>query len=69
LTFAEIEWSTIAEVGTAVGTLVLAVATFLATRSANRAARIAEESLLAGLRPALVPSRPEDPDEEVVWGD
>jgi hypothetical protein len=69
LTFAEIEWSTIAEIGTAVGTLVLAVATFLATRSANRAARIAEESLLAGLRPALVPSRPEDPDEDVVWGD
>ena len=66
---AEVDWVSIAGVATAVGTLVLAVATFGATRSANRAARIAEESLLAGLRPALVPSRPEDPDEDVVWGD
>jgi hypothetical protein len=69
LIFAEVDWVTIAGVATAVGTLILAVATFGATRSANRAARIAEESLLAGLRPALVPSRPEDPEEEVSWGD
>jgi len=69
LIFAEVDWVTIAGVATAVGTLILAVATFGATRSANRAARIAEESLLAGLRPALVPSRPEDPPEEVSWGD
>lgn len=64
-----VDWVSIAGVATAAGTLVLAVATFGATRSANRAARIAEESLLAGLRPALVPSRPEDPPEEVSWGD
>jgi hypothetical protein len=69
LIFAEVDWVAIAGVATAVGTLVLAVATFGATRSANRAARIAEESLLAGLRPTLVPSRPEDPTEEIVWGD
>jgi hypothetical protein len=69
LIFAEVDWVTIAGIATAVGTLVLAVATFGATRSANRAARIAEESLLAGLRPALVPSRAEDPAEDVVWGD
>lgn len=36
---------------------MLAVATFAAVRSANRAARAAEQSLLAGLRPVLVPSR------------
>jgi hypothetical protein len=69
LIFAEVDWVAIAGVATAVGTLILAVATFGATRSANRAARIAEESLLAGLRPALVPSRPDDPAEEVSWGD
>jgi hypothetical protein len=69
LIFAEVDWVSIAGVATAAGTLVLAVATFGATRSANRAARIAEETLQAGLRPALVPSRPDDPPEEVSWGD
>ena len=57
--------TTIAELGTAGGTLVLAIATFGATRSANRSARIAEKSLLVGLRPTLVPSRPEDRSERV----
>jgi hypothetical protein len=57
--------TTIAELGTAGGTLVLAVATFGATRSANRSARVAERSLLLGLRPTLVPSRPEDRTERV----
>jgi hypothetical protein len=69
LILAAVDWVTIAGVATAAGTLVLALATFGATRSANRAARIAEESLLAGLRPALVPSRPEEPPEEISWGD
>ena len=44
---------------------MLALATFASVRSANRAARVAERSLLAGLRPTLVPSRPEDPVERV----
>ena len=56
---------TIAGLATAGGTLVLAVATFGATRSANRAARVAERSLLIGLRPTLMPSRPEDPPVDV----
>jgi hypothetical protein len=59
------EVTTIAELGTAGGTLVLAIATFASVRSANRAARVAERSLMLGLRPTLVPSRPEDPDETV----
>ena len=63
------DWATIAEVGTAVGTLVLAVATFGATRSANRAARVAERAFEARLRPLLVPSRLEDPAEKIMWGD
>jgi hypothetical protein len=57
--------TTIAELGTASGTLVLAIATFGATRSANRSARVAERSLLAGMRPTLVASRPEDRSERV----
>jgi hypothetical protein len=55
--------------GTSVGTLVLAGATFAAVRSSNRSARIAERSLLAGLRPLLTPSRPEDPDVQVQFAD
>jgi hypothetical protein len=59
------ELTTVAELGTAGGTLVLALATFASVRSANRAARVAERSLLVGLRPTLVPSRPDDPVENV----
>jgi hypothetical protein len=49
--------------------LILAVATFSSVRSANRAARAAERSLLAGLRPVLVPSREDDRPERVMFGD
>lgn len=61
--------ATIAEIGTAAGTLFLGVATFSATRSANRSARIAERSLLLGLRPVLIQARPEDPDQDIIYGD
>jgi hypothetical protein len=61
--------ATIAELGTAVGTLILGVATFGATRSANRSARIAERALQLGLRPLLTPARPEDADQDVIFGD
>jgi hypothetical protein len=63
------DWVTISSLATAGGTLVLAVATFSSVRSANRAARAAETSLLAGTRPVLVPSREDDPDERVMFGD
>ena len=63
------DWATISQVATAGGTLVLAIATFSSVRSANRSARIAELSLLAGLRPLLIPSREEDPPERVRFGD
>jgi hypothetical protein len=62
-----VEATTIAELSTAGGTLVLAMATFASVRSANRAARVAERSLALGLRPLLVQSRPEDPPEPVMW--
>src|SRR5215469_7383581 len=51
------DWASIASLATAAGTLVLAVATFAAVRSTNRAARAAEQSLLVGLRPLFAPSR------------
>ena len=54
---------------TAGGTLVLAVATFASTRSANRSARVAERSLLAAQRPVLIPSREDDLPETVRFGD
>jgi hypothetical protein len=63
------DWVTISSLATAAGTLVLAVATFGSVRSANRAARVAEESLLAGIRPLLMPSRPEDPPLKVGFAD
>lgn len=63
------DWSTIASLATAGGTLVLAVATFSSVRSANRAARVAENSMLEQLRPLLVPSRLEDPPEKVGFQD
>jgi hypothetical protein len=63
------DWSTLASVATALGTLVLAVATFSAIRSANRSARVAERALLAGLRPVLMPTRREDATLKVNFGD
>ena len=60
--------TTVAELGTAGGTLILALATFGSVRSANRAARVAERSLELGLRPLLVQSRPEDPPEPAMFG-
>jgi hypothetical protein len=61
--------ATIASLATAGGTLVLAVATFSSTRSANRAARISEESLKVGLRPVLFNARPQDPPQKVGFVD
>ena len=63
------DWVTISALATAAGTLVLAAATFASVRSANRAARVAERSLLAGLRPVLMPSRLDDPPQKVGFAD
>ena len=63
------DWVTISSLATAGGTLVLAVATFSSVRSANRSARVAELSLLTGLRPVLIPSREEDAPVRVRFGD
>ncbi len=60
---------TLASLATAAGTLVLAVATFSATRSANRSARVAERSLLAGIRPVIVNGQIGDPVQKVGFSD
>jgi hypothetical protein len=63
------DWVTISALATAGGTLALAGATFASVRSANRAARVAEVSLLANLRPLLLPSRLDDPSQKVGFAD
>ena len=62
-------WVTLADFGTAVGTLVLAGATFVSVRASARSTRIAERALLAGQRPVLVPAGLEDPAESVQFAD
>jgi hypothetical protein len=63
------DWATIASFATALGTLVLAGATFSAVRSSNRSARIAEEAFQVNLRPVLVTSRLDDPIQKIRWVD
>src|ERR1700722_4200454 len=66
---AGLDWATAATLATAVGTLVLAVATFASVRSANRAARGAEAAFQSNLRPVLVTSRLQDPMQKLRWMD
>jgi hypothetical protein len=66
---ATLDWSTVATLGTALGTLVLAVATFASVRSGNRSARVAEAAFQANLRPVLVTSRIQDPVQKIRWVD
>ena len=63
------DWVTISALATAAGTLVLALATFASVRSANRAARVAERSLLEGLRPLLLASKLDDPPQKIGFVD
>jgi len=63
------DWVVISSLATAGGTLALAGTTYVSVRSANRAARVAELSLLAGLRPLLVSSSPEDATQHVRFRD
>jgi hypothetical protein len=64
-----VDWATVASFATALGTLVLAIATFGAIRSSNRSARIAERAFEVNLRPVLVTSRLEDPMQKIRWVD
>ena len=61
--------ATIASLATAGGTLVLAIATFSATRSANHSARVAERALDLNLRPVLIPAHEWEPTERITFHD
>jgi hypothetical protein len=63
------EWETVSSLATGAGTLVLAVATFAAVRSSNRAARVAEAALQEQRRPLLTPSRLVDPEQRMMFAD
>jgi hypothetical protein len=63
------DWPTISSLVTGGGTLVLAVATFAAVRSANRSARIAETALQEQRRPLFAQSRLEDPVQKLMFVD
>ena len=63
------DWVTISALASAGGTLVLAGVTVASVRSANRAARVAEQSLMAAQRPLLVQSRADDPPQKVGFSD
>jgi hypothetical protein len=62
-------WETISALATGVGTLVLAVATFSAVRATKRSVLVAEEALLAGIRPLVVQSLTTDPVHKALWSD
>jgi len=62
------DWATVASLATALGTLILAVATFSAIRAANVMARVAQQSMLAGLQPVLMAARRDDPEQKVNFG-
>jgi len=65
----DIDWAAVAGIATAVGTLALAVATFVSTRTANRAAQSAEKQRLEALRPILIPSQWADPVQKISFVD
>lgn len=69
MVIATTDWATVATFATAIGTLVLAVATFASVRSANRSARVAEAAFQVNLRPVLVTSRLDDPPQKIRWMD
>jgi hypothetical protein len=63
------DWATISSLATAVGTSVLAAATFSAVRSSNRSARVAEQALQEQRLPVLVHARLDDPMQQVMFAD
>lgn len=63
------DWVVISSLATAGGTLALAATTYASVRSANQAARTAERTLLAELRPLVIQSSPDDADQRVGFMD
>jgi hypothetical protein len=69
MAFLATDWPTISSLVTGAGTLVLAVATFAAVRSANRSARVAETALQEQRRPLFATSRLDDPVQKLMFVD
>jgi len=67
MVLAAFDWVVASSLATAIGTLVLAAATFSAVRSSNRSARVAEMALQEQRRPLLAPSRLEDPTQKIMF--
>lgn len=63
------DWSVAANLATAAGTLVLAIATFFSIRSAARSNRTADRALEQGMRPILLPSLFTDPVQKIHYAD
>lgn len=64
------DWAaTVSELATGGGTLVLAIATFAAVRSANRSAQVAQAAMQAAMRPVLMQSRLDDAPQKIAFGD
>ncbi|HEX3393869.1 MAG TPA: hypothetical protein VHS52_05025 [Acidimicrobiales bacterium] len=63
------DWATIASFATAVGTLVLALATFSAVRASNRSVQLSEQALQEQRRPLLVQARLDDPVQKIMFAD
>ncbi len=63
------DWATLSSLATALGTLILAIATFAAVRSSNRSAQVAELALQEQRRPILMPSRMDDPVQKLNFVD
>jgi hypothetical protein len=64
-----VDWVTLSSLATALGTLVLAVATFSSVRSASRSTRISETALEEQRRPVLTASRLEDSRQKMMFVD
>lgn len=63
------DWATISSLATAGGTLVLAIATFAAVRQANKSTALAELALHEQMRPVLVHSQLDDPEQKIGFAD
>ncbi len=63
------DWQTVSSLATGFGTLILAVATFSAVRATKRSVQVAEEALMAGMRPLVVSSLHTDPVHKALWND
>ena len=64
-----VDWATVSSLATALGTLVLALATFSSVRAANRSAKVSELALQSANRPTLVNSHIYDPEDKIRFLD